>query len=138
MNDLTAEVRYDFIADHRRRVSRTEGELNQRARDVRSHLNVLQQHQQRAYREDVTGILGELCYSLGTHSSGNPAIYWNPCAESELAEMLMVLGTDLMTRAPRKYAAILASVRLDVRRCVLWFDLKAEEVDPLSLDGAAA
>lgn len=131
MNDTTiaAEVRSEFIADHRQRVARTEGELSQRARDVRDHLNVLTQHQQRAYREDVIGTLGALNYCLGTHSTGHPAIYWNPCAESELAEMLMVLGTDLMTREPRKWASMLASVRLDVSQCVLWFELPCEPAD---------
>lgn len=127
--DIPTETRADWIADHRRRVARTEGELNQRTRDVREHLNILQQHQQRAYREDVIGIIGELNYSLGTHSSGNPAIYFEPFAESELAEMLMVLGTDLMTRAPRKWSAILASVRLDVSQCVLYFELECEPED---------
>lgn len=124
--DLPTEVRGDFIREHRARVSRTEGELNQRARDVRAHLAVLQQHQQRAYREDVLGVLGELGYALGTHSTGNPAIYFDPMADSAWAEELMILGGELRTRLPRKFAAILSTVRLDLKRCVLWFDLPRE------------
>lgn len=123
------------VATIKRRL--TLGELHAYERAIKAGVIACALQGERAYREDVTGILGELNYCLGTHSSGNPAIYWNPCAESELAEMLMVLGSDLMTHAPRKYAAILRSVRLDVRQCVLWFDLPPEPADDIPYEAAA-
>jgi hypothetical protein len=107
--------------------------LHRLAREVKAHITTLQAYQQPAYREDVTACLGELCYALGT-SGGYPAVYFEPMGDSELAEELMVLGGELRTRLPRKFAAILRAQRFDRRRCVIWWELPEEEVDPLSLD----
>lgn len=129
------------VARNCERINRAErlsiGTLKDTARRIRADLETLTQYQQPAYREDVAGILGELAYPLGTYRDC-PAIWLQPCADSELAEQLMSLGADLQKHAPRKLSSIWASVRMDVRRYVIWFDLPAEEVDPLSLDGAAA
>jgi hypothetical protein len=133
---IGAEARADFIAQHRIRVSRTEGELNQRARDVRDHLAILQQHQQPAYQSDVTAILGELAYQLGTYRDC-PALHFGPMSDTEWAEELMVLGGELRTRAPRKWAAILRSVRLDLRKCVVYFELPVEPEDGIPHEAAA-
>lgn len=138
---IPTEARRDLVAGHFRRVAQLErmtlGELYRHQRAIIDGINACQQHQQRAYREDVIGVLGELDYCLGTHSSGCPAIYWNPCAESDLAELLMCLGSDLRTRAPRKWSSICSSVRLDLKRCVLWFDLPSEPADDIPYEAAA-
>lgn len=122
------------------RINRAErlsiGVLNDTARRIRSDLDTLRQYQQPAYREDVTGILGELAYPLGTYR-GCPAIWLDPCADSALLETAMVLGSTLQARAPRKYAAILRGVRLDVKRYVIWFDLPPEPRDDLPYEAAA-
>lgn len=122
--NLREEVRAEFIRDHRARV----GDLHAAARRVRADTAMLDQHPERAYREDITGTLGGLCYDLGTHK-GYPAVYWNP--GENVAELLMVLGVDLKTREPRKFSSILASVRMDAKCCVLWFELPSEPADDL-------
>lgn len=131
--DIPAEARADFKREHFARVTRTIGDLNAIERLIRAGIETLQQHQQPAYRDDVTAVLGELAYPLGTYRDC-PAIFFPPQSDSELAEELMILGAALQTREPRKWSAILRAVRYDARKCVVWFDLPAEECDPLSLD----
>jgi hypothetical protein len=126
------------VSDFRRDVARiTVAELNAAARRIRADLDILQQHQQTAYQSDVAAILGELAYQLGTYRDC-PALHFGQMSDSEWAEELMVLGGELRTRAPRKWSAILRSVRLDAKRCVIWFALEPEPVCPLSLDTEAA
>ena len=135
---IPTEVRREFVAQHRERVARlTNGELHRLAREVRSHITTLSAHPEKAYREDVTAIFGELCYALGT-SGDYPAIYLPNVSDSEWHEELITIGATLQQHAPRKFAAILRSIRADRRRCVIVFELDSEPVCPLSLDGAAA
>lgn len=133
----TPGLTISIVPDQRERVARlTNGALNDAARRVRADLNTLRQYQQPAYREDVTGILGELAYPLGTYRDC-PAIWLDPCADSALLETAMVLGSTLQAKAPRKYAAILAGARLDVKLYVIWFDLPSEPKDDTPFEAAA-
>lgn len=137
MNDLSTTVRTAFIAQHRERVARlTIGTLNETARRIRADLDTLTQYQQPAYREDVTGVLGELCVSLGKHGE-YPAVYFEPRGDSGLAEELMVLGAELQKHLPRKMSAILASQRMDVKRLVIWWELPSEPRDDVPYEAAA-
>lgn len=132
----TPGLTISFVAEQRERVARlTNGALNDTARRVRADLDTLRRYQQPAYREDVAGILGELAYPLGTYRNC-PAIWLDPCADSALLETAMVLGSTLQAKAPRKYAAILAGARLDVKLYVIWWELPPAPVDDIPYEAA--
>lgn len=128
MNDIPNIVRADFIAKHRARVERaTLAECHAAERAAREALTLCSAHPVPAvYRHDVSAILGELCYEVGTYD-GHLAIYFQPLSDVAMMEEAMALGAAILRAEPRMFAAIMRSIRWNAKQCVVYFDLPVRD-----------
>lgn len=124
--ERTARVCRQISADiDRERV--TLGTLHAAQRRVRDDLTLCQTHPvPTVHRDDVSAILGELCYAVGTYR-GHVAIYFAPMSDTQFLEEAMALGAAIQKAEPRMYSGILRSVRWDAKRWVVYFELPVRE-----------
>jgi hypothetical protein len=110
MNDITAETRQDFIADHNARVTRTLGDLHATARRIRADIATLDQYPERAYREDMTALLDSIDFGDVTHK-GYPALTLSGLLEN--LQAVAIIMDEVRKQMPRKWSAIHSAIRTD-------------------------
>lgn len=88
----------------------TEGVLNAHARSVRAALEILESHQQRPYRDDLTAVLSELDFEIDGHR-GYPALDFT--SAQDMVDALVDITAKLMKDEPRKWKAIMGCMHVD-------------------------
>lgn len=100
---------------------RTEGELNQHARLIRASFRVLEDHPQRAYRDDLTAVLSELDFEWDRTSEGYPMLTF--ASLQDFSEALVAITRAVTLQEPRKASAIEAAMHADAGVMCIWWTL---------------